>query len=81
MRLRWSQLVLRPDPEQHVDEDEEGDDNALDGLDLHLLHNLPGGLFELFLPLWLLGRGFDQTVLSTTPDLAHERVERALLPT
>lgn len=51
------------------------------GLDLRLLHNLPGGLFELFLPLWLLGRGFNQTVLSTTPDLAPERMERASLPT
>lgn len=51
------------------------------GLDLRLLHNLPGGLFELFLPLWLLGRGFNQTVLSTTSDLAPEQVVSASLPT
>ena len=50
------------------------------GLDLRLLHNLPGGLFELILPLWLLGRGFNQTVLSTSPDLAHKRVASASLP-
>jgi hypothetical protein len=51
------------------------------GFDLRLLHNLPGGLFELILPLWLLGRGFNQAVLSATPDTTHERVGTVATPT
>ena len=28
------------------------------GINLNLLHNIPGGIFELILPIWLLVRGF-----------------------
>lgn len=34
------------------------------GLDLRLFHNLPGGLFALLLPLWLIVRGFRSTALT-----------------
>ncbi len=44
------------------------------GLDLRLLHNLPGGLFELVLPLWLLVRGLNQTLPSAAPDMADDSV-------
>jgi hypothetical protein len=44
------------------------------GLDLRLLHNLPGGLFELILPLWLLVRGLNQTLPSDAPDMADDSV-------
>jgi hypothetical protein len=35
------------------------------GLDLRLLHNLPGGLCALLLPRWLMVRGFRRTTLAT----------------
>lgn len=28
------------------------------GIDLHMVHYLPGGLFELILPIWLIVKGF-----------------------
>jgi hypothetical protein len=34
------------------------------GFDLHLLHTLPGGLWELFIGVWLIARGF------STPSIA-----------
>jgi len=39
-------------------------DLELYGLDLRLLHNLPGGIFELLLPLWLIVRGFKSSALA-----------------
>lgn len=33
----------------------------LTGLDLQMLHYVPGGLFELILPLWLIAKGFNAT--------------------
>lgn len=38
------------------------------GLDLHLMHNLPGGVFELALPIWLLARGFGPAAAPTTAE-------------
>lgn len=35
----------------------------LAGLDMRLLHNLPGGIFELLLPIWLLVKGFGGAAL------------------
>jgi hypothetical protein len=51
------------------------------GLNLRLLHNLPGGLFELILPLWLLVRGFNHAPLDVTPDLATEGTGALAAPT
>jgi hypothetical protein len=51
------------------------------GFDLRLLHNLPGGLFELILPLWLLGRGFNQTLLSATPAMLNDQARTVTTPT
>jgi Domain of unknown function (DUF4386) len=31
------------------------------GFDLHLLHTIPGGLWELFVGVWLITRGFKLT--------------------
>ena len=37
------------------------------GFDLQLLHNVPGGLFELLLPLWLIAKGFGPTMTILEP--------------
>ncbi len=34
------------------------------GLDMRLLHNLPGGIFELTLPIWLLVKGFNPAAIA-----------------
>ncbi len=44
------------------------------GINLHLLHNLPGGVFELILPLWLLARGFTQVPPREGLGMANDRV-------
>jgi hypothetical protein len=31
------------------------------GLDLHMIHFILGGLFELLLPLWLIAKGFNDS--------------------
>lgn len=51
------------------------------GLDLRLLHNLPGGLFELILPLWLLARGFTQVPPREGRGVAHDRARAMVAPT
>ena len=33
------------------------------GLDLRLLHTLPGGLWELFIGVWLIARGFSSSTV------------------
>jgi len=38
-----------------------------------LLHYLPGGVFELLLPLWLLVKGFNATPWATKTERASER--------
>ncbi len=34
------------------------------GFDLNLVHYLPGGLFELILPIWLIGKGFNSSTIA-----------------
>lgn len=34
------------------------------GINLHMIHYAPGGLFELFLPIWLITKGFDSTTMA-----------------
>jgi hypothetical protein len=36
------------------------------GFDLHLIHTLPGGLWELFIGVWLIVKGFSASAVSTT---------------
>jgi hypothetical protein len=37
------------------------------GLDLRLMHTLPGGLFEIFLSLWLIVKGFSASTIASEP--------------
>jgi len=37
------------------------------GLNLSMLHYVPGGLFELVLPIWLLVKGFNPSALGAEP--------------
>ncbi len=48
------------------------------GFDLQLLHNLPGGFFELALPIWLLVKGFDSAALAASEAEGPERARRVL---
>ena len=41
------------------------------GLDLHFLHTIPGGVFELVLPIWLLARGFSAAAGGTARPGQH----------
>ncbi len=54
------------------------------GFDLRLIHNIPGGLFELFIGVWLIAKGFssspvpsERTTSSTTPRRTSPRVGSA----
>lgn len=35
------------------------------GLNLNMIHYLPGGLFELILPVWLIAKGFNSPTISS----------------
>ncbi|WP_129677503.1 DUF4386 domain-containing protein [Candidatus Chloroploca sp. Khr17] len=49
------------------------------GQDLQLIHNLPGGIFELILPIWLIVKGFNLSVSGSDP-ANSERNERTGMP-
>jgi hypothetical protein len=36
------------------------------GFDLHLIHTIPGGLWELFIGLWLIVKGFNSSPIALT---------------
>jgi hypothetical protein len=40
-----------------------GSSLELFGLNLYMIHYLPGGLFELVLPIWLIVKGFDSSAI------------------
>jgi hypothetical protein len=44
-----------------------GSSLELFGLDLYLMHYVPGGLFELILPMWLIFKGFDSAAIAFEP--------------
>lgn len=48
----------------------------LSGVDPQMMHFIPGGLFELLLPLWLIVKGFNSQPLSAAKD--HTERELAL---
>lgn len=41
------------------------------GLDLAMLHYIPGGLFELILPIWLILKGFNSSVTVSESTQSH----------
>lgn len=54
------------------------------GFDLHLIHTIPGGLWELFIGVWLIAKGFssstvppERTTSSTTPIMTSPKVGTA----
>jgi Domain of unknown function (DUF4386) len=42
-----------------------GSSIELFGINLYMLHYLPGGLFELILPIWLIVKGFNSTAIAS----------------
>jgi Domain of unknown function (DUF4386) len=57
-----------------------GSSLELFGLDLYMIHYVPGGLFELIFPIWLIVKGFDSSAIEFEPaksDL-NERDEMGL---
>lgn len=44
-----------------------GSSLELFGLDLYMLHYVPGGLFELTLPIWLIVKGFNSSTIASEP--------------
>lgn len=57
-----------------------GSSLELFGLDLYMIRYVPGGLFELIFPIWLIGKGFDSSAIALEPaktDL-NERDEMSL---
>jgi hypothetical protein len=53
------------------------------GMDLRMIHYVPGGLFEILLPVRLIFWGFDVTATtshSAEPDMANDRVSVSPAP-
>ena len=50
------------------------------GFDLALMHTIPGGLWELFIAIWLIAKGFNAPAAISSPDSAAIREEAAHLP-
>jgi hypothetical protein len=44
-----------------------GSSLELFGLDLYLVHYVPGGMFELILPIWLIVKGLDSSTIAFKP--------------
>lgn len=44
------------------------------GFDLRLVHTIPGGLWELFIGVWLIARGFNSSPIRS------ERVDSPMVP-
>jgi Domain of unknown function (DUF4386) len=44
-----------------------GSSLELFGLDLYMIHYVPGGLFELIFPIWLIVKGFDSSAIEFEP--------------
>lgn len=42
-----------------------GSSLELFGLDLHMIHYVPGGLFELIFPIWLIVKGFASSAIAS----------------
>ena len=38
------------------------------GFDLLLIHTIPGGLWEVFIGVWLIAKGFDPSAFVSEPD-------------
>jgi hypothetical protein len=57
-----------------------GSTSELFGLNLYMLHYLPGGLFELILPIWLIVKGFNPSAIASEPARTgiNERGEMSL---
>jgi hypothetical protein len=59
-----------------------GSSVELFGLNLYMIHYLPGGLFELILPIWLIFKGFDSSAIASESARADmdESDQRSLSP-
>lgn len=38
------------------------------GYDMHLIHTIPGGLWELFIGIWLIAKGFNSSPIVLKAD-------------
>src|SRR5215210_8769381 len=49
---------------------------AIFGLDFGLIHTAPGALFEVFLSLWLIVKGFDLSAAILSEPVSPDLIER-----
>jgi hypothetical protein len=59
-----------------------GSSIELFGINLYMLHYLPGGLFELILPIWLIVKGFNSSaIVSESAQADMNEIEKRSLST